>query len=296
VIHRMIWVAAVLLGCSAMTGSAGRLTIVYTNDLHLRFERLAAIEAAIAEERARDPDLLVLDAGDAWQDFRRPLAAVWGADEMVAWMNRVGYSAMAIGNHDLYWGPRRLAALVEAASFPVVCANLTASPGFEVPFRPAVAISAGGLSVLIVGLVTDEYFPYGEYPWLRTIDPATAVTAAIRASEPADAIIVLCHLPLSDAATLARVLPEVDLFVTGHSHEATEVPLRVGDALLVQAGAFGASVGRLTADVEPGTGRLRIIDHQILEMPRAPVDLRRGARVLAQFAAMLVLAAMLLIR
>ena len=73
------------------------LTILYTNDLHLRFERLASIERLIAEERAGDVSILLLDAGDTWQDFRRPLPAVWGANEMVEWMNLVAYDGTCTG-------------------------------------------------------------------------------------------------------------------------------------------------------------------------------------------------------
>lgn len=290
----VLW--ALLVCCLAAATHGRQLTVFYTNDLHLRFARLSPIEGAIAAARERGSDLLVLDAGDAWHDFRRPIAAVWGADEMVEWMNRAGYSAMAIGNHDLYWGGDRLRELIGAASFPVLCANLVPAPGFEAPFRPAAVVRAGSLSVLIVGLVTEEYLPFADYPWLRPIPPANAVREAIRTSEPVDLIVVLCHLPLADAARLARELPEVGLFVTGHSHESTAEPIAVGGALLVQAGAFGRSVGRLVADVEPGTGQLHLVQHELVETKRASVDLRRGALALVRFAAGLALAAALLLR
>ena len=88
---RRVLVIACALSILAAGCAATPVTILYTNDLHLRFGRLDSIARLIEAERAGGSPVFLFDGGDAWQDFRRPLAAVWGADEMVAWMNDVGY-------------------------------------------------------------------------------------------------------------------------------------------------------------------------------------------------------------
>jgi 2',3'-cyclic-nucleotide 2'-phosphodiesterase (5'-nucleotidase family) len=154
---------------------ASSLTILYTNDIHSRFDRLEGLAALIAEERSQTDDLLLFDVGDAWHDFRVPLYAVWGADEIVAWMNRVGYDAMAVGNHELYWGAERLAELSSEANFPLLAANLFPRHGVVAPFTPYTSRTIGGLHVLVIGLITPEDFPYPDYPWVRYIEPAEAL-------------------------------------------------------------------------------------------------------------------------
>ncbi len=257
------------------------LTILYTNDLHLRFERLASIERLIAEERAGDVSILLLDAGDTWQDFRRPLSAVWGADEMVEWMNLVAYDGMALGNHDMYWGAERLDELARLASFPILCANLKRVRPGAAPFVASTRLDVGGISVLLIGLITEELLPYSAFPALRTVPPSVALRDEIdRASDDGDLIVVVAHLPVADAIRVATEVPEIDVFVTGHSHEKTSDPVRVGETLIVQSGKFGESLGRLVVDVDPETGGHRLIDNDLIPTEKAPTDIGRGLRQL----------------
>jgi len=272
--------AAALLIASIVCTSAP-LTILYTNDNHLRFERVASIERLIEEARAEGVPLLLLDGGDAWQDFRRPLPIVWGADEMVEWMNRVGYDGMALGNHDMYLGAERLDELVAAAGFPVLCANLVPVRASVPPFAPSTRLDIGGVSVLLIGLITEEFLPYSAYPALRLIPTVAAVEGEIdRVATDRDLVVVVAHLPVADAIRVATEVPEIDVFVTGHSHERTSDPVRVGETLIVQSGAFGRSLGRLEIDVDPETGEHRLIGNELIPTEKAPADIGRGLRQL----------------
>jgi 5'-nucleotidase len=287
---------AVLALCVAAAGCvAAPLTILYTNDLHLRFGRLDSIERLIAAERSGDVPVLLFDAGDAWQDFRTPLAAVWGADEMVAWMGRVGYDAMALGNHDMYWGAARLEELTRAGGFPILCANLRPVVGV-VPFTPSMRLEAGAIPVLAIGLITEELLPYSAFPNLRTIGQAAAVREEIdRTAEPGDVIVVVAHLPVVDAIRVAQRVPEIDVFVTGHSHETTPDPVCVGETLIVQAGAFGRMLGRLTIDVDRATGAHTLLGHDLLSTEKAPTDVGRGLRRLILIALAVAAAALVVL-
>ena len=289
-------ILAAALWIVSFGGVSAPLTILYTNDLHLRFERLASIERLIAEERGAGAPILLVDAGDTWQDFRRPLPAVWGADRMVEWMNRVGYDGMALGNHDMYWGSARLDELVGAASFPVLCANLVPLHRAEPPFVPSTRVDVDGISALLIGLITEELLPYSAYPVLRLVPAAAAVAREIdRAALRGDLIIVAAHLPIADAIRVARQVPEIDVFVTGHSHEETREPIRVGDTLIVQSGAFGETLGRLALDVDPGTGAHRLVDHALIPTGKAPTDVGQGLLQLLTVATAAVAAALLVL-
>jgi 2',3'-cyclic-nucleotide 2'-phosphodiesterase (5'-nucleotidase family) len=283
-VRRVVILAGVLL-LVAIDGASLPLTILYTNDLHLRLQRLESIERLIAEERAKSDVILLLDAGDTWQDFRRLLPMVWGAHEAVEWMNRVGYDAMALGNHDMYWGAKRLRELVRQAEFPVLCANLVPVRRGAVTFLSSTELDVEGICILVIGLITEELLPYSAYPSLRPIDPAVAVRAEIaRATSPADVVVVVAHLPVADAIRVALAMPEIDVFVTGHSHEEASEPVRVGDTLVVQAGAFGQKLGRLVIDVAPGGGRHRLIANELIPTDKAPTDVSRGLRQLVTVA------------
>lgn len=280
------------LAFAVVLGTASPVTILYTNDLHLRFARLDSLAAFIEEERAAGDPVLLLDAGDAWQDFRRPLAAVWGADEMVRWMNGVGYSGMALGNHDLYWGAGRLAELIEQAEFPVLCANLVPVASFDAPFASSIVVQIDAVRVLVIGVITEEFVPYSDYPWLRYDAPEERIREEIRELDaPVDLIVVVGHLPVSDAVRVARSVPDIDVFITGHSHEETAVPVRAGRTIVVQSGAFGENLGKLRLDVEAGS--VSLCEHVLLPTTEASVQRDRGLRELLRVG--LVLSAVVLL-
>ncbi len=256
---------------------ASSLTILYTNDIHSRLDRLEGLAALIAEERSQTDDLLLFDGGDAWHDFRVPLYAVWGADEIVAWMNRVGYDAMAVGNHDLYWGAERLAELSSEADFPLLAANLLPQYGVVAPFIPYTIRTVDGLQVLIIGLITPEDFPYPDYPWVRYIEPAEALHMVLEeAGAEVDFVVVLGHLSVARAVRITRVVPDIDVFLTGHYHEITPDPVREGKTLILQAGAFGCYLGRLKLEIDSQSGEIVSARNSLLETKKTPVVLDRG--------------------
>ena len=276
--RRLGWLVLVALVLAVGTARGSELTILYTNDLHARLGQLESLAALVGRERQEGKPVLLLDAGDTWQDFRAPLPVVWGAGETLAWMNEVGYSAMVLGNHDLYFGAEWLATLAAKANFPILSANLIALAGWKAPFVSYAFVPCGNLRVLVVGLTTGEFFPYTDFPWLRYEDPARALMGALEAAadEPRDLVIALCHLSVNEARRLAEAAPGVDLFVTGHSHEETPDPVRVGDALIVQARPFGEALGCLRLDVDQETGAVRLVDNALLRADTRPVAAAPG--------------------
>jgi 2',3'-cyclic-nucleotide 2'-phosphodiesterase (5'-nucleotidase family) len=276
---------------------ASPLTILYTNDIHSRLDRLEGLAALIAEERSQTGDLLLFDVGDAWHDFRVPLYAVWGADEVVAWMNRVGYDAMAVGNHDLYWGAERLAELSSTADFPLLVANLLPRHGVVAPFVPYTIRTVDGLQVLIIGLLTPEDFPYPDYPWVRYIKPAEALHMVLEETgAEVDFVVVLGHLSVARAVQIARVVPDIDIFLTGHSHETTPDPMREGKTLILQAGAFGCYLGRLKLEIDSQSGEIVSARNSLLETKKTPVVLDRGRLKLFTVVALIATSLLLLTR
>ena len=265
---------------ATICAAARPLVILYTNDLHVRLSRLASLREQIERERDAGVPVLLVDAGDAWQDFRTPLAAVWGGERMVDWMNDVGYDAIALGNHEMYWGADRLAELAAGASFPILCANLMPRPDVSPPFVASAVRVVDGLRVLLVGLITGEHLPYPDFPWLRRVESAAVLRSTLDAqAEPVDLVVVVGHLPTAEAAELARAVESIDVFVSGHSHEQTAEPIRAGETLIVQAGAFGCHLGRLVLNVK--SGDVSLVSNDLIPTTKAPADVGRGLVQLA---------------
>ncbi len=213
---------------------AWEITIAFTNDLHAYPERLLSFASVLAGAD------LVLDAGDTWEDTHR-LTGAREAWATLAAMATLGYSAMALGNHETYLGPRLLGELIEAASFPVLATNLRS----ELPTRSWALVEVREVRVLVLGVLWDLALVW---PGWELQDPLAAIQEALSQAPEHDLFILLAHLDFGKLEALAQALPGCALVVSGHNHRFLEEPVRVGEVPIVQAGSRGQAVGvvRLT--------------------------------------------------
>ena len=86
-------------------------------------------------------------------------------------------------------------------------------------------------------------------------------------------VIALTHLGLGADTHLARTVEGIDVIVGGHSHNRMTEALRVGNTLIVQAGAHGSDLGRLDLTIQGGkiTAHARTLIP--LDHARIPSDL-----------------------
>lgn len=280
----------------SVVASATSLTILYTNDIHNRLESLDYLGELIQQERSRRDTVLLFDCGDTWHDFRIPIYAVWGSGKMVNWMNGVKYDAMAIGNHDLYYGPDTLAELASASNFPLLCANLTCLDAGQTPFVPYTMIPVGGLRVLVIGVITSELLCYPDYPWLRYIDPVRAIQGVLDETyNMADLVVVLGHLSVTQAAQIAGEISEIDVFLTGHSHEITPKPVRQGKTIIVQAGSFGKYLGCLELEIDPVSLEVVAVQNSLIEAKKTPAMYGRGYLALIAVVVLIAISLLLMV-
>ena len=251
---------------------SGRLAILYVNDFHGALEpaaraaadgavggaaRLVRLAAGIrrANERAGIATLVV-SSGDFLEG--PPLSnANKGALE-ARMLNRMGLCAYTLGNHDLDFGPARLAAFMGEIKAPCVTAN------FAILGKRAGAplvVRAGGVLVGIAGLVAARQFstekPEVDPAFLQDVR-ASDETAAARAAvadlkrRGAAFVVLLTHLGEKGDRRLAAAVSGIDVICGGHSHTPIRGLVRAGGAALVQAGSEGRWLGRLDVVFKKG--------------------------------------------
>jgi len=197
------------------------LTIIGTNDLHGALERLPLLAGFVANVRAaRAADggaVLLLDGGDMFQGTLESNLAE-GADVVRAY-NLLGYTAVAIGNHEFDFGPEGPAVVAKSieddprgalkqrvaeAKFPFLVSNIAdEKTGARIKWNnmPAsILIEVAGTMVGIVGASTVST-PYTTMPanfaGLKMSPPtADAITKEARAlrSRGAQVVIVTAHI------------------------------------------------------------------------------------------------------
>ena len=246
-LNRALWGATAVLALTAGAASAEyTLHVLHTNDLHSRIESInrfdstcdaeteakgecfggvARLATKVAELRAEleaaGRNVILIDAGDQFQGSLM-YTTYKGAVE-AEFMEKIGYDAMAVGNHEFDDGPEGLAAFVDKVSFPVLSGNLDLSRSnlLNGKVRDTVVLEVGGEKIgLVSALATDTVdtsSPGPDVLFKDEIEELKADVAALEA-EGVTKIIALTHVGYGLDQRIAAEVPGVDLVVGGHSH------------------------------------------------------------------------------
>lgn len=227
-------------------------TILHTNDTHGRVEEgkydgmgFAKVSTIVKDYRDRKDNILLLDAGDTFHG--QTIVNLVEGESIVKIMNRMGYDALTVGNHDFNYGQARLKELNEMTDFPLLGTNL------EPKIVDSYLIkSFKGFKIGIFGLATPET-TYKTHPknveGLTFKDPVeTSRKAVAELKEKTDMIIALSHLGMSEGSEytstkVAEKVTGIDLIVDGHSHHILKEGKMVNGTLIVQAGEYDKNVG-----------------------------------------------------
>lgn len=230
--------------------SAGAETVVHilhTNDLHSRIEPInkydstceaeaiaagecfggvARVVTKVRELReqitADGGNVLVLDAGDQYQGSL--FYTTYKGEEVVEFMNVIGYDAMAVGNHEFDDGPEGLALLADGAEFPVVSGNLDLSQSNLLKGRVGNVITldlANGDKVGIVSTLTlDTPEIASPGPSVIFTDDLESLKADVQelTDQGINKIIALTHVGYLRDQDYARDVAGLDVIIGGHSH------------------------------------------------------------------------------
>jgi 2',3'-cyclic-nucleotide 2'-phosphodiesterase (5'-nucleotidase family) len=235
----------------------GRLLVLHTNDLHDHVRAGAAgiggmpyVSGYVRSVRAQREDVLVLDAGDAAEKGDL-VAFLTGSEITFEAMARVGYDAIAIGNHEHNFGLDQVRRFDVLSGERMLALNLVGADGQPL-FPPSRLFEVGGLRVAVIGIALPR--PYDTLDFEASGAALAAHAAMLRRTAGAELVIALCHVGVEQASLWSRQAPDVDVFVTGHTHEALLEPVVVPEtgALLVQAGSNARWIGRLELEVVDG--------------------------------------------
>ncbi|MBO6017428.1 MAG: metallophosphoesterase, partial [Oscillospiraceae bacterium] len=132
--------------------------ILHTNDVHCGFEENIGYDGLALYKKELERKyghVFLVDAGDFIQGG--PIGAISKGQEIIRFMNFVGYDVATLGNHEFDFGPEPLADCEEAFDGTFVCANYCTSDGTPI-FTPWKILDAGGVRIALVGAVTPEVF------------------------------------------------------------------------------------------------------------------------------------------
>lgn len=252
-----------------------RLLILHTNDLHDHVRAggdgiggLPWVSGHVAAVRSARDDVLLLDAGDA--AHKGDLVAFLTNSEITfEAMGRMGYDAIAVGNHEHNFGLNQLRVFNALTGERMLALNMVTADG-QLLFAPSRVVEVNGIRVGIVGLALPRNRDTLDFQ--ATGKALGAHAHMLRTQAEADIVVALCHVGVEDATLWSRMAPQVDVFVTGHTHQALHGALVVAEtgALIVQAGANARYVGHLELELSDARRPIAHNAH-LVEMSHARV-------------------------
>ncbi|ENG5983365.1 bifunctional UDP-sugar hydrolase/5'-nucleotidase UshA [Vibrio sp. 378] len=315
-------ILASLAGCATQPApewnadTTYKLTVLHTNDHHGRFwqnrygeygmaARKTLIDDLREEIQAEGGSVLLLSGGDI--NTGVPESDLQDAEPDFKGMSKIGYDAMALGNHEFDNPLDVLFKQQEWANFPMLSANIYDKNTGKRLFQPYAMFNKQGIKIAVIGLTTEDTAKLGNPEFIEQIDfrdpkeEAKKLIAELKETEYPDLIFAVTHMghyengnrginAPGDVA-LARYLNDgdLDMIVGGHSQEPVcmEGPnvikksFKPGDecqpdkqngTFIVQAHEWGKYVGR--ADYEFRNGELSMVSYDLI-----PVNLKKKVKV-----------------
>jgi len=277
--RRLSWLVMGLVVLGAPAHSAtDTVLILYTNDFHDHIRAgyggvggMPYVSGYIRSAARGRKDALILDAGDVMEKGDM-LAFQTQSRVMYEAMGRIGYHAGVMGNHDGAYGIPHLKACAALAGYDLLCLNLVAPDGTR-PLPASTVLDVDGVKVGIVGLLTEKDYTLPLAESVRLL-----ADEAARLDEQAHLVVAVCHLGSGPCRAISPEAPAVDVFVSGHTHEALREPRIVDEtgAIIVQAGRYAQYVGRLEVTLDLDTEAILRTKGELVEMQHDAVPCDRA--------------------
>jgi 2',3'-cyclic-nucleotide 2'-phosphodiesterase/3'-nucleotidase/5'-nucleotidase len=282
------------------------ITILGTSDLHGRIyswdyaidteekaSGLAKVATAVKEARAQNPNLILVDNGDANQDNMIDLFNGDKVPPMVAAMNAIKYDAIGLGNHEFNYGLDFLNRIIKGSKAPAISANIYQENGKRL-VKPYVIIKRSGVKVALIGMTT-PHIPRWEattpdnFKGLTFTDPVQETKKVLAELKgKADVFIGVMHMSVdpeygvdgSGIKAIAQANPELTAIIAGHAHSTINGDL-INGVLIVEPAANGAKVSRIDLTLEKENRNWVVKAKKGLNVE--VVNLQPDAAILAQF-------------
>ena len=281
--------------------------VLFTHDLHSHLDLfqaevdgkvaeyggVARIQTLIKEQRAKNPDTLVVDGGDF--SMGTLFQTIYGqqAPELRI-LGLMGYDATTLGNHEYDYRTSGLVSMLKSATdsdevLPamVLCnidwKNLnTEQKELQKAFREAnikdyIIIKKGNVKIGITGVFGIDALSCAPTCALKFKDPVKAVQKTVgqmKDKEKPDLIICLSHSGTwadpeqSEDEILAKSVPDLDLIISGHTHSRMSEPIVHGDTTIVSCGEYGETLGSLHFE-QKNNGRWKVSDFQCIPVTKS---------------------------
>lgn len=222
----------------------------------------AHLATYLQKERKKNPNTFLIDTGDMFQGSELSVKTTGKA--MVPILNALGYDLYLPGNWEVIYYKKAMQTLLGALNAPKVCANMYHDLGEgkkgELIFPPYHIWNVKGVKIGFIGY-TDPLVPIRQSPnyskgiiYTKPEENLAHYIDVLKNDEQCASVMIVAHLGLSQQIHLANLeeCKGVDYILGGDTHERVRKPIQCKYAKVVEPGAFGSFVGKLTLTIQNG--------------------------------------------
>lgn len=253
----------------------------------------AKIKTLINQQKAENPDTLLLDAGDFSMGTLVQVVYEEEASEL-RMLGELGVDAVTLGNHEFDYKAEGLANMLDTAvssgdPIPsiVVCnvdwdamedAGLTEDQKLiEDAFKnygieEYIVVEKGDVKIAITGVFGEDCLdcvPNCPLVFENPVEAVKDTIEEIQEEENVDMIVCVSHSGTweeddkSEDEILAKSVPELDLIISGHTHTKLDEPIVHGDTYIVSTAEYGKYLGNLSMS-QKSNGRWNMDSYELI--------------------------------
>jgi 2',3'-cyclic-nucleotide 2'-phosphodiesterase (5'-nucleotidase family) len=222
----------------------------------------AHLATYLQNEKKKNANTFLIDTGDMFQGSELSVKTTGKA--MVPILNALGYDLYLPGNWEVIYYKKAMQTLLGSLNAPKVCANMYHDLGEgkkgELIFPPYHIWNIKGVKIGFIGY-TDPLVPIRQSPnyskgiiYTNPEENLAHYADVLRNQEQCAYVMIVAHLGLSQQIHLANLeeCKGVDYILGGDTHERVRKPIQCKYAKVVEPGAFGSFVGKLTLTIKNG--------------------------------------------
>ena len=287
--------------------SAKTVDVMFLHDTHSHLNEFTTVEGTesvtmggfsriktlINEQKAQNPDTLVLDAGDFSMGTLVQVMYEEAGTEL-RMLGELGVDATVLGNHEFDYKAKGLSNMLNAAvgSGDVLPELLFCNMDWEAMkafgltedqqliwnafenygVKDYIIVQKGDVDIAIIGVFgNDAEACVAQCPVVFR-DPVEAVqetVAKIKSTEDVDMIVCVSHSGVSsdeeksEDEILAKAVPEIDLIISGHTHTKLDEPIVHGNTYIVSCAEYGKYLGDMSL-VQNAAGRWDLVSYDLV--------------------------------
>jgi len=267
--------------------STKKITVMQMNDLHGYMEPhpelfwdgagaifkeaggLARIATIIEEARIHNRGgVIALDNGDTIHGTYPVVESKGGSIQQI--LNNLAFDAWT-AHWDFAYDVPYLNRFTGGLDYPLLAINCYNLDNGELTFQPYRIIDRKGIRVAVIGIaatIVDKVMPEGFHTGVRMTlgeDELREWVEYVRDEERAQLVIVLSHLGYPQELKMLSRVDDIDVFLSGHTHNRVRKASIVNNAVIIQSGCHGSFIGKIDLNLS-SDGKVKDFEHRLIHV------------------------------